>query len=123
MGIFSLNKTPDNAPKWLELTAEDQLEELIEQSSERPVMIFKHSTRCSVSSMAKRHLEGGWDLSEEEIIPVYLDLIRYRQISNFVAESFNVEHQSPQVIVVKDGRQIYNASHNYISLDEIKKSI
>ena len=123
MGLFSFNKKSETAPKWLELTAENQLDDLIDQSSELPVVLFKHSTRCSVSSMVKRHLESNWDLSEEEVIPVYLDLIQYRPVSNLIAERFNVAHESPQIIILKNGRPIYNASHERISVDAIKNNI
>lgn len=123
MGLFSFGKRSETAPMWLELTAEDQLDDLINQSTERAVLLFKHSTRCSISSMAKKRLESNWDLSEEDIIPVYLDLIRYRPVSNLIAERFDVIHESPQILILKNGRQVYNASHEQISVDAIKSNL
>lgn len=82
-----------------------------------PVVIFKHSTRCSISSMAKNRMER--DNEPEGIAFYYLDLIRYRGLSNKIAEVFGVYHESPQVLVIRDGKCVYDESHGSISMDEI----
>ncbi|HEU5052245.1 MAG TPA: bacillithiol system redox-active protein YtxJ [Hanamia sp.] len=103
---------------WIPLQDEKQLDEIVAQSNTTPQVIFKHSTRCSVSSMAKNRLE------REEApngIPFYLlDLIRYRNISNRIASDFGVRHQSPQVLVIDKGKCTYDESHSGIIFDEIE---
>ena len=103
---------------WNQLTTEQQLDELIQASQEKPLVIFKHSTRCSISSTALSRLERAWDA--EQTPAFYLDLIAYRPISGLIAEKFNVEHQSPQVLVIDKGNCTYSATHWDISMDEIK---
>lgn len=102
---------------WNNITTEEQIETLVKESENTPVLIFKHSTRCSISSMVKDRVERSWNL-EGKVKPYYLDLIQYRSISNLIAQKFNVEHQSPQAIVLKDGMVHYDASHMAISLDQ-----
>lgn len=105
---------------WIQLTSLEQLNEIIDASADKPVLIFKHSTRCSVSRMVLRQFENEFD-KEEKITPYFLDLLEHRNVSNEIADRFGVIHQSPQVIVVKDGKAIYNTSHSDIEavkLDE-----
>lgn len=125
MGLFSFgkNKTPKNTINWVVLKEVQQLEDLKKESFNKPVVILKHSTRCSISSMALSRLENYWDLSNEQAVPVYLDLIVYRNISNQIAEDFGVMHQSPQILVIKDGRCSYNASHNQIDSELINAQL
>ena len=104
---------------WNNLSVLSDLEKINEISENTPVLIFKHSTRCSVSSMAKRKLESDWKFSEEEIKPFYLDLIALRPISNAIASQYGIEHQSPQVLLIKNGKCVYNASHHHISAEDI----
>ena len=102
---------------WIPLQTETQLEELRNRSAERPQVIFKHSTRCSTSALVKSRLERGqqpWDVDF-----YYLDLISYRPISNKIAESFQVRHESPQVLIIRNGECIYDESHLGISMDDI----
>ncbi|HEV8515023.1 MAG TPA: bacillithiol system redox-active protein YtxJ [Cyclobacteriaceae bacterium] len=108
--------------KWTELNSEQQIEEIKRESKSQPVLIFKHSTRCSISGTALSRLERNW--KEGEVAPIkmyYLDLLSYRNISQSVAESFNVEHESPQVLILKDGNPIYVRSHLAIGYDEIQQ--
>lgn len=106
---------------WSELKEESSIEQLRELSKTHPVLIFKHSTRCSISSAALDRLERHWKESEmTDVKPYYLDLLAYRALSNKLQEVFYVEHQSPQVLVIKNGRCIYDASHVDISYNEIK---
>lgn len=106
---------------WIDLETEDQLNELIEKSASRPQVIFKHSTRCSVSAMAKNRLDK--NQKPEKIDFYYLDLIRYRSLSNKIANDFNVVHQSPQVLLISNGKCIYNESHSGITMDEIQEIV
>ena len=103
---------------WIPLTDENQLAEIVEISQQKPVVIFKHSTRCSISSTALNRFERAWDT--ENTPAYYLDLIAYRPISGQIAEQFNVEHQSPQVLVIDKGACPYSATHWDISVEEIK---
>ena len=103
-----------NQMKWKELNSINDLETALKASHEQPVALFKHSTRCSVSLMAKKSVERFWDL---DIDAYYLDLIAHRDVSNSIAEQLEVQHQSPQMVLVKDGKAIYNASHGSIDVD------
>jgi bacillithiol system protein YtxJ len=104
---------------WKIITDENQLEEIREKSAERPQIIFKHSTRCSISSVAKSRLDRSSD--PEGMDFYYLDLIRYRSISNKISELFEVHHESPQILLIKNGECIYDESHLSISIDEVKQ--
>ena len=109
---------------WHPLTSEEQLNTLIEESKHTPVVIFKHSTACSISSTAKSRLERQWaGASVDHIKPYYLDLLRYRPVSNEIADVFQVQHQSPQLLLIQDGMCTYDASHLGISIDSMKKSL
>ncbi len=102
---------------WIEIINEAQLKDVKEQSNLKPQLIFKHSTRCSISSMAKSRLERG--SSPEGIDFYYLDLIKHRDISQTVAATFDVSHESPQVLLIKGGECVYDESHSGITMDEI----
>lgn len=102
---------------WIHLTEEAQLETIKQESNERPVVIFKHSTRCSISAMAKMRLER--ETAPDSITFYYLDLIRYRSLSNKIAEIFDVQHESPQVLIIRNGECIYDESHGGIEMNEI----
>ena len=106
---------------WIPLKEEAQLKEIVAQSYQRPCVIFKHSTRCSISFMAKMRLEDHWDFQPEELHAYYLDLIQYRNISNQVAEQFSVYHESPQLILLRNGTCTYDASHLDISVSELRE--
>ncbi len=109
---------------WKKLTAESQLETLVEESREHPVLIFKHSTRCSISATSLARLERNWKESEVgDTVPYYLDLIANRAVSGQIASQFDVPHQSPQVLVISKGECIYDASHFEISFDDIRQQL
>ncbi len=109
--------------KWMALTEAHQLEEIIEHSASNPCIIFKHSSRCSISSLAQNRLESKWAFSEKEILPYFLDLISYRALSNAVAEQFGVRHESPQILLIQNGICTYQASHLDISARELKAAL
>lgn len=103
---------------WRALTDLGQLNEIVDESTEKPVVIFKHSTRCSISRMALRQFEQEFNL-EGKVVPYYLDLLEHRDISNEIANRFGVYHQSPQLIVIKDGKAIYDRSHESIDATKL----
>jgi bacillithiol system protein YtxJ len=108
--------------QWNNLDREEQLPEIIEESKQSPVIIFKHSTICSISSTAKNRLERQWsDAGVDGIKTYYLDLLAHRPVSNKIAEIFEVRHESPQLLLIRNGKCTYNASHFNIKLDELKK--
>lgn len=107
---------------WIILDREEQLEEVDRRSFSKPQLIFKHSTRCSISTVIKNRLYKG--VLPENIDFYYLDLIANRGISNAIAEKYNIEHESPQVLLIKESKCIFNESHSAIYMDEIvEKSI
>lgn len=108
--------------EWIELRNVNELEQIKQKSQEEPIVIFKHSTSCAISSMAINRLERSWNSEEMgNVKPYYLDLIRHRDVSNQIVETFGIAHQSPQVIVVKNGDVIYDTSHMGINYNDIKK--
>lgn len=106
---------------WNKLEHLDHLSQIIEESKNQTVVIYKHSTRCSISSMALSHLERSWTEEGNQLKIYYLDLIQFRDVSNAVAEQFEVHHESPQIIVIKNGKAIHNSSHMSIDYSAMLK--
>jgi bacillithiol system protein YtxJ len=105
---------------WTQLTQTNQIDIIKQESEKVPVLVFKHSTRCSISSTALSRLERNWNKNDEsKILPYYLDLISNRDISAALAETFSIKHESPQALLIKNGKCIYHASHLEIDLNEI----
>ncbi|WP_395062232.1 bacillithiol system redox-active protein YtxJ [Flavobacterium sp.] len=105
---------------WNPLTDLGQLNEISELSNTKAVAIFKHSTRCSISRMALKQFENEF-LLDDKITLYFLDLLNYRAISNEISSRFDVEHQSPQLIVIKNGNAIYNVSHGDIDANDLER--
>jgi bacillithiol system protein YtxJ len=101
---------------WIPLESASQLVEIKQKQGYS--IIFKHSTRCSISLMAKRRVELDGESLPAEIPAYFLDLIKYRDISNQVAQDFEVYHESPQLLLIKDGECILDQSHGGISVEE-----
>ena len=122
--IFGSSEEQTSVSKlnWIMFTDLGQLNEIIDLSHEKPVLIFKHSTRCSISRFALKQFENEYDL-DDKITLYFLDLLNHRDISNEIASRFEVEHQSPQVLLIKEGKCIFNASHSSIDADNLKKYI
>lgn len=123
--IFNSSEEKDskeNKINWIELTDLGQLNEISTLSNEKPVAIFKHSTRCSVSRMALKQFENEFH-SSDKVTLYFLDLIAHRDISNEISNRFGVTHQSPQLILVKDGKAIYDVSHSAIDAEELVKKV
>ena len=115
--------TNQNSFAWNALTEIKQLDSIVEESEEKPVVIFKHSTRCSISRMALKNFEREYNLEESEATPYYLDLLQHRDISNEIAQKFQVIHQSPQLLLIKNGKSVYDASHSEIDAETLKTKI
>jgi bacillithiol system protein YtxJ len=117
-------KVKNKEMNWNKLTQPEQIAEIKALSESTSVMIFKHSTRCSVSGMSLDRLLRKWkNEDEQKVVPYFLDLIAHRELSNLVAQEFGVPHQSPQVIIIKNGEAIYNDSHFGISYPDIMEQV
>lgn len=102
---------------WIHLTGEEQLKQIISKSQIKAQVIFKHSSRCSISAVALQRLQK---VSQPADIDFYfLDLLSYRSLSNKIANLFDVPHESPQVLVIRDGKCVYEESHMGISMNDI----
>jgi bacillithiol system protein YtxJ len=109
---------------WINLETEGQLADIQLKSHQQPVLIFKHSTRCSISRTALDRLERNWNYDDiGEIQPYFLDLIAHRDISNLIETGFHVAHQSPQVILIRNGKSIYDRSHFDIDFKLIREEV
>ena len=108
---------------WKTLDNIEQLDSIQEESNTKPTVIFKHSTRCGISLHAKHKLESDWCFDDRDLNFYYLDLLKHRDISNEIAQRFNVIHQSPQVIILKQGKAIFDTSHNAISVGVLKSNL
>ena len=107
---------------WIPLQLMGQLDEIIALSKEKPVLIFKHSTRCSIRRFALKQFENEFDL-QNQIDAYFLDLLEFRDISNEIASRFGIMHKSPQFLLIKEGKVLYDASHSDIQANELKKYI
>lgn len=130
MGVFGKifgnsdsKDTPQSGFKWNDLTELKQLDNIVLESNDTSVIIFKHSTRCPVSRMALKNFENEYSIEEGSAKPYFLDLIAYRDVSNEIASRFKVVHQSPQVIVIKNGQEVFNTSHDDIDAGVVKGKI
>lgn len=113
-GTNNLPKEPKKIIPWNRLTSIDQLNVIDKESHHQPIAIFKHSSRCGTSSMALRQFEKQFSLENESVKLYFLDLISFRDVSNEIAIRFQVFHQSPQLIILKEGNTIHHSSHYQI---------
>ena len=105
---------------WTPLTQPEELTAIANESHEHPVLIFKHSTTCSISAAAKGKIERQWANSGLTLPIYYLDLLLFRPLSAQIAEQFGVRHESPQLLLIKGGECAYNASHMGIRLSDVQ---
>ena len=108
---------------WKHLTSLDQLDQIATDSKSKPVAIFKHSTTCGISRMVLRGLEADYDIDASQLDFYYLDLKAYRNVSNEIAARFQVWHESPQIILIKNGTAVYNASHSAVNVVGLKEKV
>ena len=108
---------------WKELKSNQDLDAAIKSSNNKPIVLFKHSVTCGISAQAKYMLEEGWDFDESDFDFYYLDLLSYRSISNEIADRLKVNHQSPQVLIVKNEESQFSMSHHKISSKSLKEAL
>jgi bacillithiol system protein YtxJ len=123
--IFGNSDNPNSQKSninWIPLTNLAQLNDIENISNVKPIVIFKHSTRCSISRMALKQFEREYDL-DETVDAFFLDLIAHRDVSNEIANRFNVYHESPQLILIKDGKAVYDVSHSDINAEALKNKL
>jgi bacillithiol system protein YtxJ len=100
---------------WIALNSIEHLKEIEAKSETKTQVIFKHSTRCGISRMVLSQFEKDFDTSSTNLDLHFLDLLNHRDISNAIAERFNVVHESPQLLIIKNGIAVSNASHGSIN--------
>lgn len=118
--FFSRNKKNTESPsvKWSFIEQAADIETIKAKSNEKPVVIFKHSTSCSISATALNRFERNWN-SEANADVFMLNLLQHRDLSNQITTDFGVPHQSPQILVIKNGESVYDESHFGISAEKV----
>jgi len=105
---------------WKRITTTEHLSQLEEESRDNSVLIFKHSTRCSISDSALGRLQRNWkEENAEQMSCYYLDLIQFRDLSNRVAEKYGIRHESPQALIIRDGKCVFSQTHSQIRLSDL----
>jgi bacillithiol system protein YtxJ len=116
----STESTNENV-KFFTLDKMEQFDEIDEISQTKPVVLFKHSTRCSISRMALKQFDAEFNYPEEKIEWYLIDLLNHRDLSNEIASRYNVVHQSPQIVVIRNGKAVFNESHDSIAAEDLKQ--
>lgn len=107
---------------WITITDESDIENI--NKSENYSIIYKHSPMCMTSLMTYRQLKAEVNAAQGVDIPLYIvDVIKNRQQSQYIANSFLTKHESPQILVIKNGKCVYNTSHESISLKAVLNHI
>lgn len=124
--IFGENKSEEKQnehveAKFFTLNKMEQFDEIDEISHSKPVVLFKHSTRCIISRTVLKQFDAEFQFPEDKIDWYLLDLLNHRELSNEIASRYNVVHQSPQIVVIRNGKAIFNESHDSISVDDLKQ--
>jgi len=127
MGIFNsiFGKSDElevSKINWIDLNNESQLDDIQKISKNKSIVIFKNSSRCSISRFVLKQFENEFNL-QDKMDCYFLDVLKNREVSNEISKRFKIIHQSPQLIVIKDGLAIYNASHEAIDAAELKKMV
>lgn len=126
--IFGDNKPEENQNENMEakffiLNSMEQLNEIDKISQIKPVVIFKNSTRCFISRSVLKQFDSDFNFPEDKMDWYLLDLLNHRDISNEIAHKYHVTHQSPQIIVIRNGKAVFNESHDSISVEDLKQFI
>ncbi|RAV28728.1 bacillithiol system redox-active protein YtxJ [Sinomicrobium soli] len=116
------NHDPGERLEWSPLVSLSQLDEVVKESTEVPVLIFKHSTRCGISRMAYKNFEREMDAGAPVKL-YYLDILNHRDVSGAVAERFGVIHESPQLLLLRNGKVVYNESHGAITAGKLLEQL
>ena len=109
---------------WENISSLNQLNQVLintQQEDSEYALFFKHSPRCEISSMVLRRFESSWDISNINVFMV--NVLSQRDASNELAQQFQIRHESPQVLLVKNGKLLYTASHGDISVADIKVAL
>jgi bacillithiol system protein YtxJ len=122
-GIFSNNIDDSEYPQWGRLSDTSDLKKLNEASFSKFQMIYKHSTRCATSYFALQNLKNFPEAKLQEVDLYIVDVISQRELSNEISEHFEVRHESPQIMLLKNGQLIWNASHGDVRIEAILKAI
>ncbi|PPK95477.1 MULTISPECIES: bacillithiol system redox-active protein YtxJ [Nonlabens] len=109
--------------QWDTLESIDQLDNIIKNSSIKPKVIFKHSTRCGISRMVFNQFQKGYESNDDNVTYYLLDLLSYRDVSNAVAQKLNVVHQSPQVIIIFNKEVVHTESHHGIDIKKVQQIV
>lgn len=122
--LFNSKKEESQSIAWNQLRSIEELEKIKKFSNQKKVLIFKHSTRCGVSMSALDKLQTTWEQENaQNVETVFLDLIAHRDVSNAIASTFGITHQSPQILVIENEKCIFTTSHWQISFDAIRQAI
>ncbi len=132
MGLFDkafksqrdISKKEIEEVPWHALTEQKQLDEIEAECEKKTIAIFKHSTRCGISRMVLSNFEKSFDLEKDGNYKLYfLDLLANRDISNEVAVRFDVRHESPQLIILKNRKVVHHSSHHSARIEDLKEFI
>lgn len=121
MGLFnklfsnSVEQKDKKPLPWIDLNTLNQLQTIKDRSIAKTQIIFKYSTRCGISRMVMNQFVEDFNFEDHQVDLHYLDLIRYREISNAVANTFNVVHESPQILIIRNGTVVKHASHGSVN--------
>ena len=108
---------------WTPLISVEEINTIKEISKNQSILIFKHSTRCGISRMVIKQFESLFNEENKQLKVYYLDLLNFREVSSKLSEVFQVIHQSPQLLVIKNGISVYNESHYEITKVNLSKYV
>ncbi len=123
LGDITSKKVEETYLNWTPLNSVAEISTIIELSKTQSVLIFKHSTSCGISRMVVKQFESLFNEENKQLKVYYLDLLNFREVSSKISEVFQVVHQSPQLIVIKNGVSVYDESHNEITKVNLSKFI
>jgi bacillithiol system protein YtxJ len=129
MGLFNkilgskVKEEKETNVNWIPLNSLEQIKTIKELSKSETILVFKHSTRCGISSMVIKRFENLFDSSMNNIKVYYLDLLNFRAISDEVGYSFQAQHQSPQLLIIRNEVAVLNVSHYDITTVNIQKHL
>lgn len=119
----SAEKKEKKSVPWIPLNEVTQLAAIKDKSTTKTQVIFKHSTRCGISRMVMKQFVDSYDFTEKDFDLYYLDLLNHREISNEIASKFEIMHESPQILVIKNGVVVAYASHGQINEMDLSKFV
>lgn len=119
----NIDENQDNKHLYIPLELISQLDEIEAISEIKPVVIFKHSTRCSISRFALKQFESNFKYPKEKLEWYLLDLLKFRDVSNEIAHRYEVVHQSPQILLIKKGKVVLHESHDGIDANDLKQFV